>query len=131
MNKNQKIYACIAAALVVGGLVASNTYRPYVYQQQRNDFGLADTIGSLVSVMAFCCLMWAIKEYSFKQKRYHILGATLLYGLLWELAGLWGIHGTFDWKDMVAAFVSGLATYALLFALEGKRATKSIVPETV
>jgi len=51
MDKKQKIYLSISICMVVGGQLLSHLYRPYIYANNINDFGFADTIGSLVSVI--------------------------------------------------------------------------------
>lgn len=113
MNSNQKVYLSFAILFSISGLILSLIYRPYVYEHNINDFGFADTIGSLVSVIAFCSLVWAFKPISNKEKNKHILYCILVYGFFWESLGLVGIYGTFDWKDICAVIISGIITFAL------------------
>lgn len=49
-----------------------------------------------------------------------IILAILIYSLIWEPLGLIGVHGTFDWKDIVAVFISGGLTYLLKEVIERK-----------
>lgn len=113
MLKHPKIYFAIFAVAVSLGLLLSFFYRPYVYSNNVNDFGLADTIGSLVSVVAFFFLFWSMKHASKREKNIHIIFAVIIYSVVWELFGHIGLIGSFDWKDMVAAAISGIATYAI------------------
>lgn len=89
-NKNKKYYLGVTLVVLVLSQVLNVFYRPYVYQNKINDFGLANTIGSLVSVVAICCLFWAIKSYTNKEKNLHILLGTLIYSVVWEPLGLLG-----------------------------------------
>jgi hypothetical protein len=58
MSKKQNLYLLIGITIIGTGLVLSAFYRPYIYTHKINDFGFADTIGSLVSVIGFCCVVW-------------------------------------------------------------------------
>lgn len=121
-NKKQKIYLTTALVVLAAAQLLTHLYRPYIYQNKINDFGFADTIGSLVCVLAICFVFWGIKEYSQKEKNKQIVAATVLYSVIWESLGLPGIHGTFDWKDIAAVFISGLLTYFLKERIEQKTA---------
>jgi peptidoglycan biosynthesis protein MviN/MurJ (putative lipid II flippase) len=118
MNKKQKTYLSISISLVAAGLLLSTLYRPYIYKNQLSDFGFADTIGSLISVIAFCFFVWSFKIYSKAQMNQHIIIATITYAFLWEFAGLLGFYGTFDWKDIVAGLISGALTYCVKEIIE-------------
>jgi len=106
-NKVQIIYFCISIFFVGLGLSLSKIYRPYIYNNNITDLGLADTIGSLVSVIACCFFFWSFKYFSNRDKNKIILLVSFTYGIVFELLGVFNIHGTPDWKDVVASFVSG------------------------
>jgi len=118
MKKIQKLYLAISIFVVVSGQILTLFYRPYIYANKINDFGFADTIGSLVSVIGFCFLIWSFKNYPDKKKNQHILIAMTIYTVFWESLGLFGIYGTFDWKDIVAGVISGGLTYILKELIE-------------
>lgn len=113
MKVINKSYLISAIVIVFSGLLLSVLYRPYIYSNNINDFGFADTIGSLIAVIAFCFFVWGFKEYSNKEKNKQIVIATLVYSFGWEFLSLLGIHGTFDKKDIVAALISGLITFLI------------------
>ncbi len=122
MNLSQlkRTYLTISGFSVLIALLLSRFYRPYVYKNQINDFGFADVIGSIFSVIAFCSLVWGIKNYSSREKNIHIILATIIYGFLWELLSILNLLGTFDWKDIFAAIVSGLLTYVIKQQLDNR-----------
>ena len=116
----KKLYLSISIIIGLLGIILSVYYRPIVYQNNWNDFGFADTIGSLISVMVFCFFIWGFKEYPTQKKVWQIVIVTFIYAVLWELAGLWGLYGTFDIKDMIAAIVSGILTFLCMIIIERK-----------
>ena len=119
-RKKQNIYLIVAILVLVLSQILTLIYRPYVYSNNINDFGFADTIGSLVCVIAFCFLVWGFKDYSDKVKNKQIVIATIVYSIIWEPLGLLGIYGTFDWKDIIATFISGILTFFLKEIIEMK-----------
>ena len=95
-------------------------YRPFIYNNNINDYGFADTIGSLFSVIVFCTIVWGLKEYSNKEKNKQIVLATITYAFLWELMGYFHIYGTFDKKDIIAGILSGIITFFVKIIMERK-----------
>lgn len=65
-------------------MILNALYRPYIYENEINDFGLADTIGSLVSVIGFCFFIWGLKDYSNIEKNKQIILVTIIYAFVWE-----------------------------------------------
>ncbi len=120
LTKKNRTYLRIAVGIVLSGIVLSATYRPYIYANDINDFRIADTLGSLIAVIGFCFFVWGFKEFSNSTKNMQIVGATLVYSLVWEPLGLLGIHGTFDWYDMIAAGLSGIMTFIVKAFIESK-----------
>ncbi len=113
MRKRQKIYLLISASTILTGFLLTGFYRPYIYSNQINDYGFADTIGSLASVIGFCFFVWSFTKTGNRQKNKQIIIATIIYGFIWEGLGLVGLYGTFDIKDMFAVLVSGALTYCI------------------
>ena len=124
MKITDKTYLILSISIIVLGLILSFTYRPFIYSNNLNDLGFADTIGSLIAVIGFCFFVWGFKEYSNKEKNKQIIIATLIYSFGWELIGFLGIHGTFDKKDIVAALFSGLITFIIKEFLARKKQNK-------
>ena len=58
-------------------------------------------------------------------KNKQIIFATIIYSIIWEPMGLLGIHGTFDWYDMIAAGISGLLAFVGKEIIESKYQTKN------
>lgn len=116
----RKIYLKISISFALIGILLSLIYRPIIYKNNIFDYGFADVIGSLVSVISFCTFVWYHKEYSNKIKNSHILIATFIYGFFWEFLGYLKLYGTFDPKDIIAAIISGIFTYFIKTYIENK-----------
>jgi len=125
LTKKNKAYLLLAGIIIFTGLILANTYRPYIYEHNINDFKFADTIGSLIAVVGFCYAVWGFKEFPNSRMNLHIILATLAYSIIWEPLGLIGIHGTFDWYDMIAAGISGLLAFLGKEIIERKYQTKN------
>lgn len=120
MNKLRKTYLFISIAVFVLGQLLTHFYRPFIYKNQVNDLGFADTIGSLVAVISACFFIWSLKSFTPKEKNKHILIVTFIYSVLWESMGIIGLHGTFDYKDIIAGCISGVITYYLKECIDRK-----------
>ena len=125
MSKKNKTYLSISVGIVLTGIILSVTYRPYIYANEINDFWFADTIGSLIAVIGFCFFVWGFKDFSNSVMNKQILVAVLVYSIIWEPLGFLGIHGTFDWHDMIAAGISGLLAFVGKEIIESKFRTKN------
>ena len=123
-SKNREIYLIISISIITIGLILTFFYRPFINERNINDFGLADTIGSLVSVIGFCFFTWGFKDYSNIEKNKQILIATLIYAFIWELFGFLKIYGTFDFKDIIAGVISGIMTYFLKEFIDNRSVIK-------
>lgn len=126
MSKKQKTYLAISILVFVAGQLLTHFYRPYIYRNNISDFGFADTIGSLASVIGSCFFFWGFKFYSNKEKNKQIIISMIVYSIIWETMGLIGLHGTFDLKDIVAVFISGILTFYSKEFIEKKMQTDEI-----
>lgn len=95
------------------GLLLTAIYRPLIYKYNIADFGFADVIGSLLAVPSSCFVGWSLKNYSNQVKNYHIIISTIIYSVVWEFFGYIEIYGTYDIKDIYAAFLGGVFTFIL------------------
>ena len=123
-SKNRNKYLSISVSIIISGFLLTIFYRPIINERNINDFGFADTIGSLVSVIGFCFFIWGFKDYSNIEKNKQILIVTLIYAFIWEIFGLLKIYGTFDIKDMIAGVISGIITYFVKELIENKSVLK-------
>lgn len=108
--------------LISGGLafllteIGRFVYRPYIYQNNIQDFGLADSIGNLggIVVQIFVCL--AIVNSPYKKGFTLILFLTAGY-ILYEFAQPYLPKGTFDWLDVYGTLIGGIIALAFYILL--------------
>ncbi|EGV42838.1 hypothetical protein BZARG_3037 [Bizionia argentinensis JUB59] len=124
--KKGKLYLTISISSLTTALLLTMFYRPFIYENKINDFGFSDTIGSLVSVIGFCFFVWGLKAYSNNDKNKQIIIATIIYAFGWEFFGYLRIYGTFDYKDIIAAVISGIMTFLLKEFIEKKWDEKNL-----
>ncbi len=119
----KRTYFIISMIAFILGEVGRNLYRPYVYQNNIDDFGFADSIGNSLGTIAivFLVLSLAMRE-GFRKEPYFIV---FLVGwiLLYESAqGL--IPGYyFDWKDVEATVVAGALSYLIYMLVKRSEET--------
>jgi len=94
--------------LALIGIVLSNTYRIFIYENSIFDFHIADTLGSLLCVPSATMFFWGLnKKYSFKR----LIILNTIGFIIYEFLTLLPYHGTFDYYDLVAIIIGGLGTY--------------------
>jgi len=81
-------------------------YRPFIYHNHINDFGIADSIGNWGGIVVQIFFGLAIINSSFKQGFSVIAVATGGY-ILYEFAQPYLPKGTFDWLDVYGTLIGG------------------------
>lgn len=99
----------IGFAFFALGILLSHTYRHWIYANHINDFHIADTIGSLVCIPAsvFFFYSFSRNKSSFRE----LIGKSTIAFIVYELIGLIGIHGVFDFYDIIAILLSAGSLY--------------------
>jgi hypothetical protein len=90
-------------------------YRPYIYENNINDYGIADSIGNLGGIIVQLFFGLAIFN-STRIKGLRLITFFILGYILYEIAQLFLPKGVFDWKDIYGTFIGGLIGL-LLFSL--------------
>ncbi len=110
--------ACFAVAVLayLGTEFGRYVYRPYIYRNGIEDFGLADMMGNLggtvVQIFLYLGLANATRIQSFRI----IVGITVGYTVYEFLQPILP-RGTFDWLDVWGTIVAGMASVVLLVIL--------------
>lgn len=118
----KKKYLLLGIIFLIISLLLVWFYRPFVYKNNINDFGLADALGSLFAVIVSCFIIWGTskKTYSNSEKNKLIILATFTYSVFYELLGVFHIWGTADIKDSIASVISGVITFYAKNTIERK-----------
>ena len=91
-------------------------YRPFIYHNHINDFGIADSIGNWGGIVVQIFFGLAIINSSFKQGFSVIAVATGGY-ILYEFAQPYLPKGTFDWLDVYGTLIGGAIGLTLLLLI--------------
>jgi hypothetical protein len=110
------VYFVTFAAFFILTEIGREFYRPYAYQNEINDFGLADVIGNLLGTVAiiFFCLgvNHANRVQSIRVTAFVTVGVTI-YELLQAVLP----KGVLDWKDVVSTPIAGLFSLMLVLVI--------------
>ena len=90
-------------------------YRPFIYRNAINDFGLADSMGNLGGIIAQIFFGLTLLNSNFKQG-FSVIGFCTIGFIIYEFLQPILPKGFFDWKDVVGTFVGGLFS-CLIFLL--------------
>ena len=95
-----------------------NIYRPFIYANKINDFGIADSIGNSGGIIVQIFFMLAILNSS-RKKVFRIIGFVVVGYILYEIIQPYLPRGVFDWKDIYGTLVGGVIAL-LIFLLINK-----------
>jgi hypothetical protein len=109
------VYAAIAIGAFFLTEVGRRIYRPYIYENGINDFGIADSMGNLGGIVVQIFLSLAILN-SQKSKAFNVMGFLVAGFILYEIVQPYLPRGVFDWKDIYGTIIGGIVS-ALLVAL--------------
>lgn len=88
-------------------------YRPYIYSNKLNDFGLADSIGNLGGIIVQIFLMLFILNSPLK-KGFRIIAFLVIGYIVYEIMQPYLPKGVFDWKDIYGTLAGGVISLLLL-----------------
>ena len=87
--------------------IGRNIYRPFIYNNNINDFGIADSIGNLGGIIAQVFLGFLVfnppKDKGFRLILFYIIG-YILYEIIQPILP----RGVFDWKDVYGTIIGGV-----------------------
>jgi hypothetical protein len=111
MKLEKSISLIIGLAIAIIGIILSSTYRVYIYENNLNDFHLADTIGSLICVPCSVLVFYSMTN---KQSVHSLIIYSTIGFILYEILSLSKLHGTFDLYDICAIITGAVFTYFAL-----------------
>lgn len=106
-------YLAIGLVLFLITELGREVYRPYIYQNSINDYGLADVIGNLFGTMTIIFFELGILHAT-KRQGYRIIGLVTVGVAIYEVLQAILPKGVLDIKDVVSTFVAGLISVVLL-----------------
>ena len=82
-------------------------YRPFIYENHINDFGIADSIGNSGGILVQIFLGLAILNSPFK-KGFRLIGLFVVGYIAYEILQPYLPKGTFDWLDIYGTLIGGV-----------------------
>ena len=113
------IYALIAIISFIITEIGRKFYRPFIYENSIDDYGIAD--GIVVQIF----FMLAILN-SPKKKTFNLIGFVFVGYIIYEVAQPYLPKGVFDWKDVYGTFIGGLISLSILLIIHNSVKNKII-----
>jgi len=92
-------------------------YRPYIYENNINDFGIADSMGNLGGIFVQLFFGLALLNSS-KTKGIRLICFFIIGYVLYETSQLILPKGVFDWKDIYGTLIGGIIGLLLFLLLQ-------------
>lgn len=100
-------------------------YRPFIYSNNIDDYGLADSIGNLGGIVVQIFFMLTFFN-SPKKKGFRIILFMVFGYILYEAVQPYLPKGVFDWKDIYATIIGGFISYLILMVIHATIKNKKI-----
>ncbi len=112
-NKLNRIYFFVFVISFIITEVGREFYRPYIYRNNINDFGFADTIGNTFGTIAtiFFILFLVVKP-NFRKETFFIF-FIIIFHIAYEISQKILPNNNFDWKDIIATIIAGIISYVI------------------
>ena len=94
-----------------------NIYRPYIYTNNIDDYGVADSIGNSGGIIVQIFFMLAILN-SPRKKVFRVIGFIVIGYILYEILQPYLPRGVFDWKDIYGTLIGGVISLFILFLIK-------------
>jgi hypothetical protein len=82
-------------------------YRPFIYENNINDYGIADSMGNWGGIIVQIFFGLAILN-STKKKGLRLISFFIIGYILYETAQSFLPKGVFDWKDIYGTIIGGI-----------------------
>jgi hypothetical protein len=117
MQTGQKLkiyYAALLAVTLLFTLYEELHLRRWLFHHFGRDSVVAGSLPNFLAVLVFSLAYTVIKPPQGSRQIIQTI-ATVVIGLtLYEIAQIWMPHRTFDWNDIAATLLGGLASWLLL-----------------
>ena len=103
------LYAATAVAAFLATEAGRFIYRPYIYENGINDFGIADSMGNLGGIVVQIFFSLTILN-SQRKKAFNVIGFLVAGYILYEIVQPNLPKGDFDWKDNYGKVIGGIVS---------------------
>lgn len=117
IDRLRVVYFGIAVLFFFLTEIGRQIYRPFVYSNNINDFGIADSIGNSGGIIVQIFFMLSILN-SPKNKVFRVIVFVVIGYLLYEILQPYLPRGVFDWKDIYGTLIGGLLSIFILIFIK-------------
>ena len=117
IDSKRIIYFVIAVLFFLITEMGRNIYRPYIYANHINDYGIADSIGNLGGIMVQIFFMLAILN-SPKNKALRVIVFIVIGYVIYEILQPFLPRGVFDLKDIYGTLIGGVIALFVLLIIQ-------------
>jgi len=100
-------------------------YRPFIYGNKINDYGIADSIGNLGGIIVQIFFMLAILN-PLRKYTFHVIAFLTIGYIFYEILQPYLPKGVFDWNDIYATIIGGIVA-SIFYILISKIVKKNKV----
>jgi hypothetical protein len=109
-------YAAVMVLSFVITEIGRRVYRPFIYGNGIDDFGLADSIGNLGGIIVQIFLGLALMNSNLKQGG-KLIGFFMIGYIVYEILQPVLPKGTFDWKDIYGTIIGSILAAVVFFLI--------------
>ena len=91
-------------------------YRPFIYANEINDYGIADSIGNSGGIVVQIFFMLAILN-SPGEKVFRVIGFVTVGYVIYEILQPYLPKGVFDWKDIYGTVIGGVISFLIILLI--------------
>lgn len=117
IDSKRIIYFLIAVLFFFLTEIGRNIYRPFIYSNNIDDYGIADSIGNLGGIIVQIFFMLAILN-STRKKIIRVIGFIVIGYILYEILQPFLPRGVFDWKDIYGTLIGGVISLIVLLLIK-------------
>lgn len=110
------IYLIIAALAFFITEAGRYIYRPFIYRNEINDYGIADSIGNSGGIIVQIFFMLAILN-SPGEKVFRVIGFVTVGYVVYEIIQPYLPKGVFDWKDIYGTVIGGIVAFIIILLI--------------
>ncbi|MCA6079114.1 hypothetical protein [Fulvivirga sedimenti] len=117
IDSKRIVYFLISVLFFFLTEIGRKVYRPFIYRNEIDDFGIADSIGNSGGIIVQIFFTMAILNSPEKKSIRVVLFLVLGY-ILYEIVQPYLPRGVFDWKDIYGSVIGGILAVIILLIVK-------------
>ena len=117
IDSRRIIYFILAVVFFFLTEIGRKIYRPFIYTNNIDDYGIADSIGNSGGIVVQIFFTLTILNSPGK-KVFNVIGFLVVGYILYEIMQPYLPKGVFDWKDIYGSFMGGAIALLMLFFIK-------------